>query len=404
MINRLQKTRNLLKQTGTDALLISSVPNITYLTGFSNFSKDEREAYLLFLPRPTRSPASRPTRSRHKADFETCGYIFTDGRYSEAVCEKVKGFDLHEISSKNPFTSLLLKIIKENKIRQIGFEPQNLSVSEFINFRNKLKPVRLIPTKQLVEQIRVIKEPEEIDKIEDACKIGDKAFDYILGKIKTGITEKELAFELELYIKKQGADIAFPPIVAFGKNSSVPHHQTSYSKLITPSSILLDFGVKLDNYCSDITRTVFFGKATSEQKKIYQTVLDAQKKALEFLSNHYNDTYHHSGKLKNNNLTIEQYNNGIIASETDNIARKYILENRFPTIPHSLGHGIGLEVHESPRLSPKSKDVLKPGMVFSIEPGIYLKGIGGVRIEDLVVLEKSDLKLLTHSSKQLIEC
>lgn len=386
MYARLLKLKTIIKEQKLDALLVSSIPNITYLTGFSNFSKAEREAYLLFLPRPTRSLASRPTRSRHKTPLGTYGYILTDGRYGEAVYEKVKGFKLLEISSNNSLTNLLIEVVKENKIKQIGFEPQNLNVSEFIQFRKKLKPARLIPTKQLVEQMRMIKGPEEITKIEQACKLGDKAFDYILGKIKEGITEKELAFELELYIKRQGTDISFPPIVAFGKNSSVPHHQTSYSKLITPNSILLDFGVKLNNYCSDMTRTVFFGKATDEQKHIYQIVLEAQKHAINSL---YTKYYIQNTEVK--------------ASEIDNAARKYIIENKYPAIPHSLGHGVGLEVHESPRLSPQSKDILKPGMVFSIEPGIYLKGIGGVRIEDLVVLEKSGLRLLTNSSKYLTE-
>jgi len=148
---------------------------------------------------------------------------------------------------------------------------------------------------------------------------------------------------------------------------------------------LLDFGVKYQNYCSDMTRTIFFGKADEKFKKMYRTVLNAQQLTIEQL----------------NNLTIAKKQ--IKASYVDNIARKHITDQGFPTIPHSLGHGIGIEVHEQPRLSPKSKDILKEGMVFSIEPGIYIQGYGGVRIEDLVVLEKNASRLLTHSPKHLIE-
>jgi len=189
----------------------------------------------------------------------------------------------------------------------------------------------------------------------------------------------------------KGAVVSFPPIVAFGKNSSIPHHQTGDSILGPESSsgregqiILLDFGVKYDDYCSDMTRTVFFGKPSKEQQKIYETVLSAQQKAVDYI----NKTLK-SGKK-------------IWASKVDIAARDYIISKGFPTIPHSLGHGIGLEVHEHPSLSPKSKEDLKSGMVFSIEPGIYIPNLGGVRIEDLFVLENQQLRALTGSSKALI--
>jgi Xaa-Pro aminopeptidase len=224
-----------------------------------------------------------------------------------------------------------------------------------------------------------------------------------LKKIKKGITEKELAYELEYLIKQKGADISFPPIVAFGANSSIPHHQTSDKRLKANSIVLLDFGAKLGSYCSDMTRTIFFGKANNKFKKMYKTVLDAQKKAIEKLS------HLGGGRLARRSLgeagmdSSEVNSRGIKASVIDKIARDYIIKQGFPTIPHSLGHGIGIEVHEPPRLSPTSKVGLKPGMVFSIEPGIYMPGFGGIRIEDLVVLENKDPRLLTHSPKELIE-
>jgi len=237
----------------------------------------------------------------------------------------------------------------------------------------------------------MVKSPAEILAIEKACRLGDKTFDYVLGKIKEGVSEKGLAFEIQFFIKKQGADISFPPIVAFGKNSAFPHHvPTHNSKLLTHNSIiLLDFGVRLNNYCSDMTRTVFFGSANAEYRKIYQTVLDAQNKAIDFLNSLF--------------IVHNSKNKTVKASKVDKIARKYITSQGYPTIPHSLGHGIGLEVHESPRLSPKSKDILKPNMVFTIEPGIYLPGFGGVRIEDVVTIEKSGPRLITKCPKQMVQ-
>lgn len=156
--------------------------------------------------------------------------------------------------------------------------------------------------------------------------------------------------------------------------------------------MLLDFGVKFNDYCSDMTRTVFFGKASKEQKRIYQTVWDAQKRALDYLY-----------KVAPYDKVRPYCKVTPLCREVDKVARDYIISQSYSSIPHSLGHGIGLEVHEMPRLSPKSKDILKPGMVFSIEPGIYLKEAGGVRIEDLVVLEKSGPKLLTNSSKHFVQ-
>ncbi|MCR4305907.1 MAG: M24 family metallopeptidase, partial [Candidatus Daviesbacteria bacterium] len=192
-------------------------------------------------------------------------------------------------------------------------------------------------------------------------------------------------------IRTKGAVISFPTIAAFGKNSSIPHHQTGNTKLGPESSsgregqvILLDFGVKFENYCSDMTRTIFFGKPTGKQKDIYNEVLESQQKAVDYIK----------GLIK----TGQE----IRSAGVDKVARDYILSKGYPSIPHSLGHGIGLEVHEHLSLSPKSKESLKEGMVFSIEPGIYLTDFGGVRIEDLFVYEEKGLRQLTVSPKKII--
>jgi Xaa-Pro aminopeptidase len=232
---------------------------------------------------------------------------------------------------------------------------------------------------------RVIKTPREISKIKKACNLGDKVFDYILRKIHLGITEKELVREIDSFIKNSGSKPSFPTIVAFGKNSANIHNVPADNKLAKNQIILLDFGVELNGYCSDMTRTIFFGKPTEKQKKMYGTVLKAQSLAIKAIKD--------KSILKK---PIKEF-------DIDKIARDYIISQGFESFKHGLGHGIGKKVHEfPPRLSPKSKNYLKVGMVFSIEPGIYISNFGGVRIEDLVVLEKSGPRILTRSPKNFI--
>lgn len=352
MDDKLKRLVSILNKKTLDALLISSVPNIIYLTEYGGFSHFEREAFLLI--------------SKNE------NYLITDGRYSEAV-SGIPGFKLLEISPLNPLEKILETL--SNTISKIGIEENNISVSEH---RKLKKHFKIVPVKEL-QNLRIIKEPDEIKKIENACKLGDKAFDFILIKLKTGIAESEIAFEIEMFVKKNGGELSFPSIVAFGKNSSMPHHKTGSTKLSKNQIVLLDFGVKLEDYCSDMTRTIFFGIADDKFRKIYNTVLESQKKA------------------------IDSIKSSISTSKVDLIARNHITKSGFPTIPHSLGHGTGIEVHEPPRLSSNSKDILKPRMVFSIEPGIYIPSYGGVRIEDLFVLEEKDVRALTHSPKNLIE-
>jgi len=338
-----------------DALLVSSLPNIIFLTGFDGFSSEEREAYLLITKRKN--------------------YILTDARYSEVV-NKLSGFELAEISSNRHFAQALKEIVLKEKINKLAIDEDNLKVSEVLKIKIAVK---ICPDESLIEKMRAVKDENEIESIKKACNLGDKTFEYILTQIKSGITEKTLAKKIEIFILKNNAAVSFRPIVAFSKNSSSPHHVAGNKKLEKNEIVLLDFGVKIENYCSDMTRTVFFGKANNTQKKLYQTVLEAQTKAIEYLKSSIN------------------------ASSVDKTAREHIESQGYPTIPHSLGHGIGLEVHEKPSLSPKSKDELSIGMVFSIEPGIYIPGFGGVRIEDLVFLGKNGPKIMTRANRELIE-
>lgn len=358
---RLSSLRNLLKQNKLDAVLVSSVPHIIHLTNFSHFSEFEREAFLLIT--------------------KTSQHIFTDARYSHAVRTNVKDFNLQEISIQQPLTTLLQSIIAEEKIKYLGIEEDNLTVREYKKINKVMKELKDVE----LETMRVNKHFTEIDKIKKACEVGDKAFNYSLKRIKRGMTEKKFSYLLENFIRENGSEPSFPTIIAFGENAAIPHHKSSNRKLKKNEFILMDFGVKYENYCSDMTRTVFFGKTSDKEKNIYQTVKEAQEKAVAFIEN----------KLKNKQE--------VKASEVDKVARDFIMKNKFPSIPHSLGHGIGLQVHESPSLSPRSKHLLTEGMVFSIEPGIYLPDKLGVRIEDIFTIQNGQLIQLTKSPHTLLE-
>src|SRR5258708_7761848 len=360
MINRLRKINSLLQEKNLDAILISSVPNIFYLTDFSNFSSEEREAYVLI------------TKDKQ--------YVFTDGRYIDAVKKEVQNFLFHEITAQTPFIKHLTTIVKQTNIKTIGFEETNITYWEYKRLAET--KCTLVPVE--ISTIRSQKEPDEIIKIRAACQLGDETFRYMLSKVEPDVTEKALQTEIELFIKQHGADISFKPIVAFGENAAIPHHQSGNRKLRQGDCVLFDLGAKVNNYCSDMSRTVFFGKPTSEQKKVYQTVLESQKRAIDSLSKDGSSS------------------RSVLAKNVDAISRNYITSQNYPTIPHSLGHGTGIEVHESPHVSPAAKDTLKENMVFSIEPGIYLPNFMGVRIEDLVLLTKTGVEILTLSPKELI--
>lgn len=355
---RLKKLQSEIEKQRLDAVLISKVANIIYLTDYSGFSTEEREAFLLITP---------------KSQF-----ILTDGRYSGAVKKTIPDFELLEISSKRKLADLLSSKIADFNIKSLGIEEDDLRISEFKLISKVAKNLKNF----VFHEQRSIKTPEEIRLIGKAGLIGDRAYKFILGKIKAGISEKELKFELETFIREEGFEPSFKTIIAFGGNSAVPHHQTGGAKLSKGDFVLIDFGVKFKNYCSDMTRTVVFGKPSETQKQIYKTVFEAQTEAVEFIRNN-------EGKVMR-------------TADIDNVARGLILNKNYPSIPHSLGHGIGIEVHEHPYLSPNSKETLKEGMVFSVEPGIYIDNFGGVRIEDLYVYEKNGLRSLTNSPKELL--
>lgn len=336
------------------ALLISDPANIKYLTGFSGVSSRQREAFALVTANNA--------------------YLLTYPVNLQVNLSKKTLYQILLITSNQKLNQHLLKILGQEKINSLGFEKDNLTVGEYDLWSEKVK-VNWVPTLGIIENLRIIKTEEEIKKINNAALLTDKAFAFIRSKVKYGVSEKYLAFELEFFIKKNGGELAFPPIVAFNFHSALPHHQPSNLKLKNNSLILIDLGAKVEGYCADMTRVLFYGVPDNRQTKIYETVLSAQK------------------------LALSQLKLGLPTSQSDQTARDVIKREGFPEYPHGLGHGVGLDIHEAPRLRLDSQEILLENMVVTVEPGIYLEGFCGIRIEDLVLLKKSGLDILSKSPK-----
>lgn len=363
MDDKIANVRKLLEQHDLDAVFISSLPNIAYVTNYSGFTTHDRDAFVLITKKKQ--------------------YIFTHGIYKEDVKQKVRNFTLIEIKRENPISTAIKHAVDEHTITKLGFEAFDLKVSEYTRMIEQIAEKILRPT-TLVNKLRINKSKQEIALLKKACELGDKTFSYISKQLKNGITETELAAQLDYFVKTLGADVSFETIVAFEENAAYPHHVPTTKKLTMDSFVLLDFGVKFQNYCSDMTRTISFGKVDPEKKKIYDTVLNSQKQAVLYIEEQLNSKQKINGK------------------DADKAARDYIIAQGYNTIPHSLGHGIGLEVHEAPRLSPAYDEELKEGMVFSIEPGIYIPGNTGVRIEDLYTIQNNKLLQITNAPNELL--
>jgi Xaa-Pro aminopeptidase len=283
------------------------------------------------------------------------------------------------IQSAADLLEKLKKIIADEGIKKLGLEKEDLKLGEYLVFKEKLAGIDLEPLPIVVAQIRQIKDEEEVKAIKKACEATDACLHWLIKNIKKGQREKEIAWMIEKWIKEKGMDFSFYPIVAIDENSAVAHYDTKRDgekKVFDNCTILVDMGVKVDDYCSDITRVFFFGKPKNEQIVIYQKLLQAQKK------------------------TIEAIKPAILASQIDQFCRSLLEPLAF--YPHSTGHGIGLEVHEFPKISSQSKTTIEPGMVFTIEPGVYLKDQFGIRIEDAVLVEVDGAKTLTNFSKEII--
>ncbi|MCR4434253.1 MAG: aminopeptidase P family protein [Clostridiales bacterium] len=351
--NRLARFRAKLAEKGMDAALITKRESYIYLSGFTGTS-----AYLVI----TRDQA----------------VLVTDFRYRQQASEQAPMYKI--VQYQGSLLAELNAVIKDMNVHNVGFEDRHMTYSYYNECKNNLEIKELVPLGDMVESLRMVKDACEIESIKKAVKIADDAFTHILGFIKPGRTEMEVAAELEYFMKTKGASGAsFETIVASGTRASMPHGVASGKKLEMGDVITLDFGALYEQYCSDMTRTVFLGDPGAKMKEIYGIVLEAQLEA-------------EKGAKK-----------GMTGKEIDSIARSIISDRGFGNqFGHGLGHGVGLEIHEEPRFSPSGKFVMENNMVVTVEPGIYIEGLGGVRIEDIIVISDDKPQILTGSTKEII--
>lgn len=338
---------------GIDALLITNPFNRRYMTGFTG-------------------TAGVALMSKEKAIF------ITDFRYTEQATEQAKDFEI--VEHKGAIEEEISRQIQSLGIKRLGFEQDDVTFSTYQQYQQKFE-VELIPISGLIESLRLVKTDNEIEILQKAAKIADDAFEHIQSFIKPGVREFEIANELEFFMRKQGAtSSSFDMIVASGERSALPHGVASEKKIQSGELVTMDFGALYQGYCSDITRTVAVGEIKPELRKIYDIVLEAQENGVK--------------KIKP----------GMTGKEADATTRDIINDCGYGEyFGHSTGHGIGLEIHEAPRLSITSDVVLKPGMVVTVEPGIYIPGVGGCRIEDDIVITETGNERLTKSSKEFIQ-
>lgn len=355
---RQKRLRNALESSGLDALFVTHLPNIRYLCGFTGSA-----AVLVITPAKS--------------------VFFTDGRYSGQARAEVQGSRV-VIARKSPVAAAgewLQTRVNKRGSQTIGIEAEDLSVAERTRLAKSLgRDFRLKEALPLVEQARVVKDEDEISLLRAAVILAAGLFDYALKTIRPGVRETEVAAEMEYAARRAGAEgMSFETIIASGPRSALPHGRASQAAIPAEGFVVCDFGVILAGYCSDMTRTVFLGQPSDQARRMYEAVREAQQAA------------------------VEAVRPGVAVSEVDGAARKMLQKNglgRYFT--HSTGHGVGLEIHEAPRLASGQTDVLRPGMVVTIEPGVYLPGIGGVRIEDMVLVAESGCIVLTPTSKELI--
>nr|WP_294530230.1 aminopeptidase P family protein [uncultured Blautia sp.] len=309
--------------------------------------------------------------------------LITDSRYTEAAA-KESSFTVLQESNQHKREEILKECMEKEQVQgdfAMGYEDQAMLCCDFDKLKEALPVQCWVPLESSINDLRQVKTQEEIQCLKMAEEIGDRAFAKLLPLLKPGMTELEAAAELEYLMKKEGAeDLSFNTIVASGLNSSMPHAIPSAKKFEEGDFITFDFGCKYKGYCSDMTRTVVLGKASDKQKEIYNVVLKAQLAGLEALK---------AGKS---------------GASVDKVARDIIAEAGYGEyFGHGLGHSVGLFIHENPRLSPSDDTILQENMIETVEPGIYVPGFGGVRIEDMVVVTKDGHINLAHSPKELIE-
>jgi Xaa-Pro aminopeptidase len=353
--HRLRRARltSRLAELGADGFLLTRLPNVRYTTGFTGSN-----GQVLLTP--------------DGAAF------FTDGRYTEQARHEVP--DLERVTYLDGFLEPLVEAALRFEVGRLGFESEGVTFRTYEELRGAAKGIELVPVTGEVERQRWVKDREELAALERAQDVTDEAFDVVVGRLRDGVSERELAFELEAEMRRAGAEgPAFDTIVAFGEDAAEPHHEPTGRTLSRGDVVKMDFGGLVDGYHADMTRTVAFGEPPAQLRDVHDVVRSAQQAG------------------------IDAVRVGATGAEVDAAARAVIegagLGDHFT---HGLGHGVGLEIHEGPRLRRGSEDVLPAGAVVTVEPGVYLPGVGGVRIEDMVVVTEDGRRALPRARKDLV--
>lgn len=352
---RLERVRGKLEAMGLEALYVTDLTNIRYLTGFtgSNAQLFVSADAVLFL---------------------------TDGRYEVQSKEQVTVAEVRVYQPSTQLQSALETAVGDLGIGGVGFESDHTTVAELAKIRPWFGSAELVPAPGLVEDLRLVKDADEIALIGAAALLADNGMTYISERVEVGKSELDLALDLEFFMRSEGSEgVAFEIIVAAGARSALPHARPTHARIEKGNYLLFDIGCVKGGYASDITRTFVLGQPDERHRSVYDTVLSAQEAALEAVKP------------------------GVSCAEVDRAARSVIAEAGFgEAFGHGLGHGVGLQIHEAPTLNSVSEAVLEIGSVITIEPGAYFEGWGGVRIEDLVVVEADGARLLSRTSKDLL--
>jgi len=351
-MTRVDSLRALMDERGVEAMLIHKAENRRHLTGFTGSA-----GFALITARDA--------------------LLLVDFRYVEQAGAEAPGFEV--IRADRQFIDTLAEVVAVRGLSRIGFESDGLSYQQYDEFGRRLAPATLVPV-DAVDRLRWVKDRDEIDRITRAVEIADRAFAHVRGMLRPGVVEREIALEMEFFMRRHGAEKeAFETIVASGPRSALPHGRAAGRTLQAGDFVTLDFGAVVAGYVSDCTRTVVLTEASAKHEEIYGIVLRAQQEALAGIKP------------------------GMTGREADAVARAVIADAGYgEAFGHGLGHGVGLAVHEGPTLSPREEATLAPGMVVTVEPGIYLPGWGGVRIEDLVVITPDGCRSLTRAPKELL--
>lgn len=354
---RRNKLRKQLAKTGADALLVTNEPNVTYLTGFTGDS-----SYLLLSPHDE--------------------IVLSDARYTTQLEEECPGLPLEIRRTPTKMHELVEQVVKKAKLGKLAIEAASVTLAQLETWEKQMPKIEFVSTTGDVERLREIKDKEEVGRIREAIHLAERAFEVIRAALQPEQTEREIAHQLEHQIRLFGGDAcAFKPIVAVGPRAALPHATPGMHQVREDNLLLIDWGARSRLYLSDLTRVLVTGKISPKLERIYGVVLKAQEAAI--------------GSIKP----------GVALQDVDAAARSVIAKaGHDKQFGHGLGHGIGLEIHESPRLGPEQDQPLKAGMVITIEPGIYVPSWGGIRIEDDVLVTRGGCEVLSSVPKQLADC